>query len=124
MSDLDVVIVATDADDEELERLTDQLRRELLQLDVEAVRRPKVGEAPPGAKGVDVVATAALVVDVARSWTVLVGVVELVQSWMAGKGARRTVKLQIDGDLIEMSHISSEDQQRLIQAWLARHAEA
>ena len=122
MSDLALVVDAgPDADDEELERLTDQLRRELLQLDVDAVRRPMLGEAPPGAKAVGMMAIGALVIEFARSSAVLTAVVGAVQSWMS-HATGRSVKLQLDGDSIEMTGISSADQTRVIDAWLARHA--
>jgi hypothetical protein len=124
MSELTLVVSAgAGTDDEELEWLTDQLRRELLQLDVDTVRRPRVGDAPPGAKAVGVAAIGALVVELARSSTMLTAVIGAVQSWLGGR-AGRSVKLQLDGDLIEVTGISSSDQHRLIDAWIARHVEA
>jgi hypothetical protein len=41
--------VEPDADAAELDEATQQLRRELLELDVENVERPSAGPAPPGA---------------------------------------------------------------------------
>ena len=96
MSDLALVVDAgADADNEELERLTDQLRHELLQLDVDSVRRPRA-EAPLRREGGGVLAIGALIVELA-----LVG--------GAHRGRRRGpvvgqrprgpgVKLQLDGD--------------------------
>ena len=40
-----------DADAEEIEEVTEQLRRHLLELDVASVDRVRVGEAPPGSRG-------------------------------------------------------------------------
>lgn len=123
MSDLALVVDAgADADNEELERLTDQLRRELLQLDVDSVRRPRAGEAPPGAKVGGVLAIGALIVELARSSAVLTAVVGAVQSWVGGRGGR-SVKLQLDGDSLEVTGISPSDQRELIDLWIARHAE-
>jgi hypothetical protein len=44
---LTVQLSSSEADQEELERLTQQLRRELLELDVETVERPKEVSLPP-----------------------------------------------------------------------------
>src|SRR5918994_236322 len=114
MADLALVVgVGADADNEELERLTDQLRGELLQLEVDSVRRPQAGEAPPGAKVGGVLAIGALIVELARSSAVLTAVVGAVQSWV-GSRRDRSVKLQLDGDSIEVTGISPSDQRKLI----------
>ena len=54
-----------DADAEEIAEATLQLRRELLDLDVDAVEVPRAGEPPPGTRAVDVAALGALVVSLA-----------------------------------------------------------
>jgi len=33
------------------------------------------------------------------------------------------VKLELDGDALELTGVSSRDQQRLIELWIERHAE-
>ena len=48
-------------------RPTWQLRRELLDLEVDAVEAPGAGEPPPGSRAVDVAALGALVVNLADS---------------------------------------------------------
>ena len=52
---------------DEVAQATLQLRRELLDLDVEAVEMPRAGEPPPQSKAVDVAALGALVVNLADS---------------------------------------------------------
>jgi hypothetical protein len=36
---------------------------------------------------------------------------------------RRSVKLEIDGDVLEVTGITRRDQRELIQAWIDRHAD-
>ena len=111
-----------DADEQELAELAGQLRRELLDLDVEAVDPAGTGRAPPGTKGFEVLAVGGLIVRIASSMGVLTSVVRTVQSWLSGQRGRR-VRIEMDGDSIEVTGISSHDQRRLIDAWIARHAE-
>jgi hypothetical protein len=111
-----------DEDAQELERLTSTLQRQLLQLEVEDVERPVEGEAPPGTRGVDVAAIGGLIITLAKSSGVLGSVVGMIQKWVAGKGSR-SVKLELDGDALEVTGLSSADQQRLITAWIERHSE-
>ena len=48
-------------------------------------------------------------------------VVGTVKAWLA-RSAARSVKLELDGDVIEVSGVSSADQQRLIELWIERHS--
>jgi hypothetical protein len=122
MSDLTLLVDAgTDAEGEEIEQLTEQLRLELLELDVDAVRRPSAGEAPPGAKSVGMAAIGALVVEITHSSTMLAAVIGVVQSWL-GNRKGRSIKLELEGDSIEVSGISAGDQRELIAAFIARHS--
>jgi hypothetical protein len=109
------------ADAEELEELVAQLRRELLELDVESVDRARGGPAPRGARAVDVLALGTLLVSLADPATVLPSVVAAVQVWSSGR-SQRSVKLELDGDVLEVTGLSSGDQRRLIDGWLDRHA--
>jgi hypothetical protein len=109
------------ADDEELDRLTESLRRELVDLDVESVRRPSSGDAPLGARGIEFAAIGSLIIEFARSSDVLSKVVRAVQTWLGGRHSR-TIKIQIGDDSIDISGPSSEEQERLISAWIARHS--
>jgi hypothetical protein len=36
-------------------------------------------------------------------------------------GTRRTVRLELDGDALELSQASAADQQRLIELFVSRH---
>jgi hypothetical protein len=113
------VAAGPDADAEEVAASTEQLRRELLDLDVEAVERPTAGPPPPGAKGVELAALGTLVVTLAKS-QLLGTVVVAVRSWLAGQH-QRSIKLELDGDVLELSGLSSNEQRRLTDEWLSRH---
>jgi hypothetical protein len=112
------VAVGPDGDDEEIAQATLQLRRELLDVDVDAAEAPG-GEPPPGSRGVDVAALGALVVNIADS-QLLTAVVAAVRSWLAGS-PRRSIKLKLGGDSLELTGVSSREQRRLTDEWLARH---
>jgi hypothetical protein len=113
------VAVGPDADPEEVAEATLQLRRELLDLDVEAVEVPRAGAPPPGTRAVELAALGALVVTVAQS-PLLGPVLATVRSWLAGS-PQRSIKLELDGDALELSGLSSKEQQRLADEWLRRH---
>jgi hypothetical protein len=112
------LVVEPDSDAEEVVGATQRLRRELLDLDVEAVELARAGEPPPGTRAVEVMALGALVVSLAKS-QVLVSVVAAVRSWLSGQ--QRSIKLELDGDVLELTGVSSTEQQRLTDEWLRRH---
>jgi hypothetical protein len=112
--------VRPEADPEEVADAALRLRRELLDLDVEAVEMPATGELPPGARGaVDRTALGALVVTVATA-QMLGPIVAAIRSWLAGS-PQRSIKLELDGDVLELTELSSEDQRRLADEWVRRH---
>jgi tetratricopeptide (TPR) repeat protein len=108
------------ADADELAGLAAQLRRELAGLDVQSVELERAGEVPEDAKAVDVLALGGLVV---KLGPVAVGVVaRVVQGWLR-RASARSVKLQLDGDVIELTGASSQDQERLISLMEAKHGQ-
>jgi hypothetical protein len=80
-----------DADAEEVANATLQLRRELLDLDVGAVEVPRLGEAPPGTRAVELAALGGLVISIAKP-EVLAAVIAAVRSWVS-RSRRRSIKL-------------------------------
>ena len=118
-----VVEAGRDYDDEELFQLTQGLRAELLELDVDAVGLGSEGEAPDGAKGLELLAIGGLVVKFALNSAVLKSVVDTTTAWLGRQGAR-SVKLSLDGDTLELTGVSSDEQSKLVEQWIARHADA
>jgi hypothetical protein len=108
------------ADPEELERLARGLRAELLELDVEAVEPAPDGPAPAGARAVEALMVGALAVRLARDSEALAALVRTVRRWL-GDSNGRSVRLELDGDALELTGSSDEERQRLIEAWIERH---
>jgi hypothetical protein len=110
------------ADAERIDELTGYLRGEILQLDVAEVTRAPGGEAPPDSRGIDVAAIGALLVTLGSAATSLNDVVTVVRGWLGrGSGVRRSVKIEIDGDTLELSEVSLADQNRLVDMFVQRH---
>jgi hypothetical protein len=110
------------ADMEEVASLAGSLRSELLDLDVEDVALVRAGSAPPGAKGVDMVAAGQLVVSILTSG-VVAQVAGALRAWL-GRDSNRHLRIEIDGDVLDVDHATAQQQQQLIETWLARHANA
>lgn len=110
------------ADAERLAMLTGYLRAELLQLDVEDVTALRAGEPPPGSRVFGVVTVGALLIALGQSVQGLRPVVSAVRDWLRRGGeTRRTVRLELDGDALELSQASPADQERLIELFISRH---
>lgn len=122
--ELTVEVSATaDTDDEELAQLTNRLRDELLRLDVDAVSSARGGEAPDSSKGVGLLAAGGLVVRFALRQDLLRSIIDGIRSWL-GRQHARSVKLTLDGDLLELTGVSSAEQDRLVELWVMRHGGA
>jgi hypothetical protein len=120
---LTVQLVEDDADDARLDTVTRYLREELLRLDVNAVPALSGAEAPEGSRGLDVIALGSLVVSLGGSQTVRT-VVTAVRAWLRrSPEVPRTVRVEMDGDVLELSGASSADQERLVELFVARHAQ-
>lgn len=110
--------VEPDADAAELDEATQHLRQELLELDVEDVERPSSGTPPPGTRAVEAAMLGTLVVTATQE--LVSAVVHAITGWL-GRRPGRSVKIVLDGDSIEVTDPSAEDEQRLIAAFLAHH---
>lgn len=109
------------ADEEELARLVQALRTELLELEIESATPAASGDAPAGAKGVEALALGALVIRLARKPDTLRSVARAIGGWLSIHRGRR-VRIELDGDVLELSDASDEEQGRLVTAWIERHA--
>jgi hypothetical protein len=103
---------------EELDELVRDLRDELLALDVLTVEQA-AAELPPNSKAGEAT-TGTLLVGLVSSGALLGAIASLVQSWLTRTG-QRGVKLELDGDALEVTGISSRQQQELIGMWIAQH---
>jgi hypothetical protein len=108
------------SDAEELERLAGSLRTELLELDVDAVERPTRGPAPDGTRAIEALAVGALVVRLVRSPEALAALARTVRTWLGTRPERR-VRIELDGDVLELTGASDAERERLVDAWIERH---
>lgn len=95
----------------------DELRRELEKLSAE----PEGSR--PQTRMIDPVAIGQIVVTLAGVAGGLGGVIETVQGWLQGRPAHRTVRMEIDGDVLEVSGIAGKEQQALIDRRMERHSQ-
>ena len=101
----------------ELDELTGLLRSELLDLDVQSVEQLSDEEIPEGAKGVADIA-GWLVVNLGPD--AILTVVTKVTDWVTRN--RREVEVSYGGDTLKLGKATREQQQRIVDAWLARNA--
>jgi hypothetical protein len=109
------------SDAERQNELAGLLRDELLQLDVEDVRPLSTGSAPPGARGLEVAAVGSLLVALGQSAGALRAIITTVTSWLSRGDVSRSVRLEIDGDILEISRASKADEARLVDVFIQRH---
>jgi hypothetical protein len=92
-AEFQIEVSAPDTTDEELDRMTRQLLKELRELDVDSVELTKGGPAPTGSKGDPITIGSIALVAIPA---ILPKVADLVQAW-ATRGQGRTVKFKGKG---------------------------
>jgi hypothetical protein len=111
------------ADAERLDMLAGCFRDELLRLDVREVTALRAGGAPLGTRGFDVAAVGGLLVSLGQSAEGLMAVVSAIRTWLTrGDGVHRAVRVELDGDVLELSEATAADQDRLIGLFVSRHS--
>jgi hypothetical protein len=105
-------------DPDELLEVTGRLREELLELDVAAVDPVSEATAPDHAKGLATLAGwLAVQVGTVNGLRAVVG---LVRGWAAR--TNREVEVSCGGEVLKVTGVTSAQQEKIIDAWLARHA--
>ena len=110
----------SDADDEELEVLTRQLREELLDLNIEAVDLVRAGEIPERAKAGDPITWGELLLTLAASSGALTALISLLQAWLT-RHSQSSVTAKIGDDELTVTGKPNKQQQQVIDGWLRRH---
>jgi hypothetical protein len=119
--ELRIDVVDERADAEEADDLATSLRMDLLELDVDSVSPVLAGPAPSGSKGLELVAVGALLVRLKESVPLVRSVVTTVREWMARGGSpHRSLKITMDGRVLELSAATQEQQERLVDEFLRR----
>jgi len=111
------VYPAPEDDTEELAQTARWLRAELLDLDTGQVSLLPGEDVPPGAKGV-AAAAGWLLVELGPE--ALRTVLARVADWVTRNG--RVVEVSYGGDTLKLERATREQQEKIIDGWLARHA--
>ena len=111
------------ADDLRLDTLHRQLRTELVDLDeVEALPSTGTTAAAPGSRAVDPATVSAVAVAVFGSGG-LTALLASLRGWLRrGSGEARSVRIEVGGDVFELTDASAEEQAQLLQVFL-RHVD-
>ncbi len=117
---LKVQLGLKDGDAEELATLAQRLVAELKELEVESVELGRQ-EVPPGAMSGPGIDWGTVLVTLAASGGVLTTLINLIQARLT-RDERRSVTVEIGGDKLVLTGVSSEQQQQLIDEWLKRQA--
>ena len=118
---LTIRVAEEGADAERADLLAGLLRDELRELDVADVTRAPGGPPPPGTRAVDVAAVGALLVTLGGAATSINDIITVVRAWLPRGSARRTVRVEVDGDVLELSNASAAQQDELVDLFVRRH---
>ena len=77
------------------------------------------GEAPPGSKAGAAMVAGAVLATVGS--LPLSSVLSHVVQWLRSSLSTRTVRVEIDGDVLVLDGVNDETQQQLMREWLDRH---
>jgi hypothetical protein len=126
MSDDPVEVVvafepSAEVDSDVRDRLVRQLRAELRDLDLDAIADIRRGDAPSGAKGVELAEWGVWLVTLSASGGVLTSLISVAKDWLDRRGAGNRIKITIDGDTLELDGASSTQQAALLEAFVQRH---
>lgn len=114
-----ITIDESGADDERLEELSDRLRAELLDFDVEDAKPVRDGDPPAGARAVDVAAVAAFVVSLGGTAEAFAQIVTALRAWVGlGRSAPRTVEITVGDKTLRISDTTVAQQDRIIDEFV------
>ena len=120
-TNVDVTLSERGADAARVDVLHRQFREELRHVDELDVRTPAPADLEPGARGLDPATMSTLAVALIGSGG-LTGLIASVRAWLErGHDEPRSVRLEIGGDVLELSGASSAEQDRLLEVFMARH---
>jgi uncharacterized protein YajQ (UPF0234 family) len=111
------VVTDQDHDRDEVTTLTKRLRSALLTLDVADVQPVSDDDAPEGAKSGAGIASA---LGIRLAAAGLAAIVRKIRDW--ARQSRCSVEVTIDGDTVKITGASKDQQDALVNVWLARHA--
>jgi hypothetical protein len=98
------------------------LRSELLELDLD-LEPATTASVPIGARAAEAFLLGAFVVRLARTSEALSSLVRAVRACL-GDHRERRIRIELDGDILELSGASDVERERLVNAWIERHGTA
>ena len=114
-----VTLSEADADAERLQQVSEGVRLELLELEVDDVRPVRNGPPPPGSRGIDVAAVGAFLVTLGSSAEAINQVVTVLRSWISlGRATPRTVEVTVGEKTLRLSDATLAQQDRIVDAFL------
>jgi hypothetical protein len=108
-----------DMDADELDNLTVELRKALLELDIDAVAPITTNESPIGAKPAEALTVGALAVT--TSPVLIASVVRLIETWIKSRPLHK-LTLTVDGDHLEINQPSRGEQRLVVESFIAKHS--
>ena len=118
---LQVTIVKKDCDTNgDIAKLSQQLRKDLLMLDVKNVDYLCREKSVEGTKTGDIISWETLIITLATSGGVISTFINFILGWIKRNNGR-TVRLELNGNKLEVTGLSTDEQKRLIEIWLKRN---
>jgi hypothetical protein len=109
------------ADEARTDLLHRQLRAQLVEEPVLEVTELRPADVPNGARGVDAASVSTLAIAILGSGG-LSALIASVRDWLGrGHAAPRTVRLEISGETLELTGATTDEQERLVDLFVARH---
>ncbi|RST13152.1 hypothetical protein E2C00_14495 [Streptomyces sp. WAC05374] len=103
--------------------MTSHLRRELRELDVENVEAVPAEEVPSGTRAFGVMEIGALLVTLGQSATALRQVAGVLHGWWSRfQEARPSMRLTMDGDVLELSEATPDQVAEAFEAFINKHS--
>jgi hypothetical protein len=107
-------------DTEEAARLGQQLRAELLESDIEAMRRVPAPETPAGVKG-PALDWGQWLLTLSATGGVFTSVIMVARDWLDRNARVKRLKMTIGDDTIELERATTDEREVLIRDWVQRH---
>jgi hypothetical protein len=113
-----VDVVLLDDDPELADRGIRQLRRGLTEHEIDA---RAVGETAPDSSKGDATAFNAVAIALGGAGGMVPVLVTILRDWIGRRAPKQRVKLTIGADSIELDSAATDEQQRLLEAFLRKH---
>jgi len=106
------------ADAEILQMLADELRAELLVLDVDGVTQVVGDEHAPGARGLEWASIGILLVSIKNTTELIGQLVATVRTWLGRRSRPRAVEMTVGDRTLRLTDASDDQQDRLIDEFI------